>query len=73
MSNNKVPDFLVTLCVELVVSWMKTCVAATATNSVPEMSTRSWKIIVVSSLSKPVFVRPSDLIETSTCSRPLPC
>ena len=50
MSNNKVPDFLVTLCVELVVSWMKTCVVATATNSVPEMSTRSWKIIVVSSL-----------------------
>ena len=33
MSNNNVPDFLVTLC-----------------NSVPEMSTRSWKINVVSSL-----------------------
>ena len=29
MSNNKLPDFLVTLCVGLVVSWMKTCVVGT--------------------------------------------
>ena len=50
MSNNKVQDFLVTLCVELVVSWMKTCVVGTATNSLPEKSTRSRKINVVSSL-----------------------